>query len=68
MYKTVTAEVEVDVDLSDFSDEELIEELESRDKKVTGNYNDQLYYWLRDQKDVPDYVRDWCFNVFGRIL
>ena len=30
MYKTITTEVEVDVDLSDFDTEDLLEELESR--------------------------------------
>jgi hypothetical protein len=39
MYKTMYKEVEVDVDLSDFETDDLIEELESRGAGVT-NYGD----------------------------
>jgi hypothetical protein len=35
MYKTIYTEVEVDVDLSDFDTEDLIEELESRGSGTT---------------------------------
>jgi hypothetical protein len=36
MYKTICTEVEVDVDLSDFDTDDLIEELESRGAGATG--------------------------------
>jgi hypothetical protein len=36
MYKTIYKEVEVDVDLSDFETDDLIEELESRGASVGG--------------------------------
>jgi len=39
MYKTMYKEVEVDVDLSDFDTDDLIEELESRGSSVM-NYGD----------------------------
>ena len=39
MYKTVYTEVEVDVDLSDFETDDLVEELESRGSG-TMNYGD----------------------------
>ena len=39
MYKTIYTEVEVDVDLSDFDTDDLIEELESRGAGTT-NYGD----------------------------
>ena len=39
MYKTIYTEVEVDVDLSDFETDDLIEELESRGSGVM-NYGD----------------------------
>lgn len=39
MYKTIYTEVEVDVDLSDFDTDDLIEELESRGSAVT-DYGD----------------------------
>ena len=35
MYKTIYTEVEVDVNLSDFDTDDLIEELESRDAGTT---------------------------------
>jgi len=35
MYKTISTEVEVDVDLSDFDTEDLVEELESRGHGAT---------------------------------
>ncbi len=38
MYKTVYKEVEVDVDLSDFDDDDLIEEIESRGIDLNTNY------------------------------
>lgn len=40
-YKTV--DVEVDIDLDDFSDEELLEELESRNITPTPDSIDKLY-------------------------
>ena len=45
MYKTIYTEVEVDVDLSDFDTDDLIEELESR---VGGNGNGEF----GDGKDI----------------
>jgi hypothetical protein len=42
MYKTICTEVEVDVDLSDFDTDDLIEELESRGTAVDGDGTDVL--------------------------
>jgi hypothetical protein len=42
MYKTIYTEVEVDVDLSEFDTDDLIEELESRGSGVTGNGKELL--------------------------
>lgn len=41
MYKTIYTEVEVDVDLSDFETDDLIEELESRGAGVL-DYGDRM--------------------------
>ena len=40
MYKTIYTEVEVDVDLSEFDTEDLIEELESRGAGVDPEFGD----------------------------
>jgi hypothetical protein len=40
MYKTIYTEVEVDVDLSEFDTEDLIEELESRGAGVEPEFGD----------------------------
>jgi hypothetical protein len=42
MYKTICTEVEVDVDLSDFDTDDLIEELESRGTVGVGDGTDVL--------------------------
>jgi len=42
MYKTIYTEVEVDVDLSEFDTDDLIEELASRGSGVTGNGKELL--------------------------
>jgi hypothetical protein len=42
MYKTICTEVEVDVDLSNFDTDDLIEELESRGADCGGNGTDVL--------------------------
>ena len=40
MYKTIYTEVEVEVDLSDFETDDLIEELESRGTGIESNFGD----------------------------
>ena len=59
MYKTVYTEVEVDVDLSDFETDDLIEELESRGELPTtvGPYDSnelvqQIWYITNQQGDI----------------
>ena len=62
MYKTISTEVEVDVDLSDFETDDLIEELESR---VGGsgvfNWDDQEAENVELQKhiDAVDVILSW---------
>lgn len=66
IYVTKEVEVEVEVDLDDLDTQDLIDELKERNIEVASNHNDKLYYWLRDQRDVPQFVRDWCWEIFGR--
>jgi hypothetical protein len=57
MYKTIYTEVEVDVDLSDFETEDLLEELESRGAlPVDSNY---------DAKDLLQAI--WLKRRLGRV-
>ena len=75
MYKTVYTEVEVDVDLSDFETDDLIEELESRGELPTtvGPYDSNelvQQIWLR-RRNGHDYQRqldDLIYAVTGRIV
>ncbi len=59
MYKTVYTEVEVDVDLSDFDTDDLIEELESRGKgfEVASTTPSELLtaIWLKRRMGRTDY-------------
>jgi hypothetical protein len=57
MYKTVYTEVEVDVDLSDFDTDDLIEELESRGSGVTdyGDGKDLLRLIYENRRLGKDY-------------
>jgi hypothetical protein len=51
MYKTIYTEVEVDVDLSDFDTDDLLEELESRGSGVM-DYGDGKKYYSQFMKSV----------------
>lgn len=59
MYRTITTEVEVDVDLGDFETEDLLEELESRGElPVDSGYDakDLLEsIWLKRRMGRTDY-------------
>ena len=59
MYRTITTEVEVDVDLGDFDTEDLLEELESRaELPVDSSYGakDLLNaIWLKRRMGRTDY-------------
>lgn len=60
MYKTVYTEVEVDVDLSDFDTDDLIEELESRGSDVSdfGDGKEHLMAIYEKRRLGQDYQRD----------
>jgi hypothetical protein len=73
MYKTIYTEVEVDVDLSDFETDDLIEELESRGSGVT-NYGDgkdilnAIYEKRRLGKDYQTELEQLIYLGLGKIV
>lgn len=60
MYKTVYTEVEVDIDLSDFDTDDLVEELESRGAGATefGDSKDILMAIYEKRRLGKDYQQD----------
>jgi hypothetical protein len=76
MYKTVYTEVEVEVDLSDFETDDLIEELEERGQSMgngTRSYDskelvEQIWMLRRNGKDYQRQLDDLVYNVTGRIV
>ena len=73
MYKTMYKEVEVDVDLSDFDTDDLIEELESRGAGTT-DYGDgkdilnAIYEKRRLGKDYQQDLDQLIWLGLGKIL
>jgi len=73
MYKTIYTEVEVDVDLSDFETDDLIEELESRGSGVT-NYGDgkdilnAIYEKRRLGQDYQTELEQLIYLGLGKIV
>ena len=77
MYKTVYKEVEVDIDLSDFETDDLIEELEERGELPSrtgpGPYDsnelvEQIWMLRRNGKNYQRQLDDLIYNVTGRII
>jgi hypothetical protein len=73
MYKTIYTEVEVDVDLSDFETDDLIEELESRGSGVM-DYGDgkevleSIYLKRRLGKDYQQELDQLIWMGLGKVL
>jgi hypothetical protein len=73
MYKTVYTEVEVDVDLSEFDTEDLLEELESRGSGVA-EYGDgkeilqKIYEHRRLGKDYQNELDQLIWLGLGKIV
>lgn len=67
-YRTVETYVEVDVDLDDFSDAELIEELESRGASYGKNVSVEqlLDAWILYRDKFEDLFRDYCRETIGK--
>jgi hypothetical protein len=70
---TVYTEVEVDVSLSDFETDDLIEELESRGKFASNGDNEEIiedmYNLFRAGKRdaIDEHLRTLFYNILGRI-
>ena len=73
MYKTIYTEVEVDVDLTDFETDDLIEELESRGAG-TGEFGDGkdilnvIYEKRRLGQDYQTELEQLIFLGLGKII
>jgi hypothetical protein len=73
MYKTIYTEVEVDVDLTDFDTDDLIEELESRGSGTT-NFGDgtellrAIYEKRRLGQDYQTELEQLIFLGLGKII
>jgi len=74
-YKTVYKEVDVEVDLSDFDTEDLIEELEERGELPlsTGPYDSKelvqkIWMARRQGKDYQALLDDLIYLVTGRVV
>ena len=73
MYKTIYTEVEVDVDLSDFETDDLIEELESRGAAAT-DYGDgkdiliAIYEKRRLGQDYQTELETLIYLGLGRFI
>jgi hypothetical protein len=68
-YRTVETYVEVEVALEDFSDEELIQELE--DRRVSYNKNNVsceqlLDAWILYRHKFEDLFREYCRDTIGK--
>jgi hypothetical protein len=74
MYKTIYTEVEVDVDLSEFDTEDLIEELESRGAGVEPEFGDgkeilqTIYEKRRLKQDYQTELDQLIWLGLGRVL
>jgi hypothetical protein len=78
VYKTVYTEVEVDVDMSEFDTDDLVEELENRglDYNTKGVDADEMRLlleaiWLKRRLGNPDYQTELdrlIYGVLGKIV
>jgi len=73
-YKSVYTEVEVEVDLTDFDTEDLIEELEDRGKLPVGESFDckalveQIWMRRRNGQDYQNLLDNLIYQVTGHIV
>jgi len=74
MYKTVYTEVEVDVDMSDFDTDDLLEEIESRGAlPPEGNADakeliEQMYHLHRQGQDCTYLLDKLFYTVLGKVI
>ena len=73
-YKTVYTEVEVDVDLSDFDTDDLLEELEERGAlPVEGNYDaksllEAIWQKRREGRDYQQELDQLIYAGLGKVI
>lgn len=77
MYKTIYTEVEVDVDISDFDDDDLVDELESRGYTIVDNddYNGypgdglltQIYLLRKLGKPYERELEQYIWHTIGKM-
>jgi len=74
MYKSVYVETEIEVDLSDFETDDLIEELENRGEKVGSNqfgeFNLITEIWMKRRlgKDYQSELDNLIYTVTGKVI
>ena len=66
VYKTITTEV--DVDLDDFDDDELLDEIERRNLSVNCRLLEDIYYKRVMNKDFTAEIDRYLYETIGRIV
>jgi len=72
-YRTITTEVDVDVDLSEFDTADLLEELEERGRPVNFEDNETLTkIWLADREGRKDeayaLMREYVLDKLNKVV
>ena len=73
-YTTVEKWIDIDVDLEDFDDEDLIEELERRGKDMSYTFGeseeliDKIYHARRQGKPYEDLLDQYLYIKTGRAV
>lgn len=65
--KTVTADVDVEIDMDDFTNDEVREEYLGRFGVSTVSL-EQIYEEFSRRGDAPKVLRDYLYETIGRIL
>ena len=77
VYRTITTEVHVDIDLDEFDDDQLLDELESRGLDMNSRFVDgdqmrelleQIWLKRRTNKDYQRELDDLIYFGIGKIL
>jgi hypothetical protein len=75
MYKTIYTEVEVDVDLSEFDTDDLLEELDSRGESLGKTFSgsmaealEKIWILRREGKEYQTELDSLIYNVLGKII
>lgn len=72
-YKTVYTEVEVDIDLNEFTDQELLEELAERgliseSHGNSGDLVDKIFHLRRQGKSYEKELDEYLYKMTGRAI